>query len=67
MNRLHFEPSARQVLHNLSLINFSAFKVSLIPHLGEVICYIFSARNSFAIGSLHEMNHKVIHSMTDLL
>lgn len=67
MNQLSFAPSATRVLHNPSLINFSAFKVSLIPHHGEVICYIFSASNSLAIGSPHEMNHKLIHSVTDLL
>lgn len=32
-----------------------------------MICYIFSASNSLAIGSLHEMNQKLIHSVTDLL
>lgn len=49
MNQLSCEPSARLVLLDPSLINFSAFKVSLIPHHGEVICYVFSASNPLAV------------------
>ena len=63
---INYQP--RQVLHNPSLIDFSAFQSALflIMETSSVI-YSRPVIHLLAIGSHHGMNHKLIHSMTDLL
>lgn len=55
----------RQVLQNPSLIYFSAFKVGVIPHHGDVVCYISRASNSFASYRQPSWNESQTYSLND--